>query len=207
MYKVERGQTPNVSTRKIPATGYMLHKTYGSYSSAKSWLMNKDAQASAEIIIDKDGTQFRMTKPDIQIAWHAGVTNENGHKYGKKYGVPMSRAITAWLDKVGNRNPNHSLIGIEFVSFGEAVTEDQIASFWSYAHELNKAYGIPLPTTGNTFYHNESAYWKEKVEKTRVLAGEKQTVDVVEDLKQDIELVLSNRELKKAEIIKLVNEL
>jgi hypothetical protein len=83
----------------------------------------------------------------------------------------MTKRITAWLVKVGHTNPNQSLLGVEFVSFGEPVTDAQIKSFWSWAKEVNAEYDIPLPTEFNTFYHQESSYWKEKVDYKRVLAG------------------------------------
>lgn len=169
MFKVNKKETPNKSTRSIPAQGWMLHKTYGSYQSSVSWLTNKDAGSSADVVINKNGDRT-VLNPDVKkyITWHAGVTNLNGHKYGHEQGVAMSSGITNWLDKVGNTNPNASLVGVEFVSFGEPVTDQQIQSFWEFADEMNKA-GVPKPRKENTFYHRESAYWKEYVDKNLVL--------------------------------------
>ena len=168
--------TPNKSTRRIPAQGWMLHKTYGSYSSAVGWLMNKQAQASADVVIDKDG-KWSVLNPDVRkyITWHAGVTNLNGHKYGHDQGVAMDKSIARWLDKVGSTNPNDSLVGVEFVSWGEPITDKQIQGFWEFV-DMMHTLGVPKPTKDNTFYHRQSAYWKEYVDVSLVLAGKGQKV-------------------------------
>jgi len=99
--------SPNKSERAGTINKIVLHNTASSYDSAVSWLTNPNAQASAHLVIGRDGKVCRMVTDDY-AAWHAG-----------------------------NRTVNHQSIGIEIVATNEeqgmtAVQEAQVIAWVKY---------------------------------------------------------------------------
>ena len=99
--------SPNKSERAGTINRIVLHNTASSYESAVSWLCNSAAQASAHLVIGRDGKVCRMVTDDY-ASWHAG-----------------------------NRTVNHQSIGIEIVATNEeqgmtAVQEAQVIAWVKY---------------------------------------------------------------------------
>ena len=99
--------SPNKSERAGTINRIVLHNTASSYESAVSWLCNPTAQASAHLVIGRDGKVCRMVTDDY-ASWHCG-----------------------------NRTVNHQSIGIEIVATNEqqgmtAAQEAQVIAWVKY---------------------------------------------------------------------------
>ncbi len=72
--------SPNSSPRGITSPQVIvLHTTGGpSAESALSWFDQTKSGVSSHVVIDKDGTVYRVV-PDDRVAWHAGVSKFDGH--------------------------------------------------------------------------------------------------------------------------------
>jgi N-acetyl-anhydromuramyl-L-alanine amidase AmpD len=110
-------ESPNVSTRagtKIDMI--VLHNTAGDFEPSVSWLCNPKAEASAHLVISREGTTAQLV-PFAAKAWHAG------------HGATNSRSI-----------------GIEIVATkterGMTDIQEQVVIAW--CKQLIKEYGIGI---------------------------------------------------------------
>ncbi len=71
MYHVISRKTPNVSAGTNVAIGLILHHTAGNAPGCVDWLCDPKSQASAHVVICKDGTRHELAD-DKEITWHAG---------------------------------------------------------------------------------------------------------------------------------------
>lgn len=91
--------------------GIVVHITDGTFDGTIAWFKNKQSQASAHYVINRDGKIYEMVDPD-DTAWHCGVVNGPTWKKYRK-GV----------------NPNLHTIGIEFV--GGRNDRFSVEQYWS----------------------------------------------------------------------------
>lgn len=65
--------TPNLSLRKVPIRGIVLHHTGGSLVGSLAWLCNPKSQVSADVVIGEKGHTYKLN-PDFRTfyTWHAG---------------------------------------------------------------------------------------------------------------------------------------
>ncbi len=77
----------------------IIHYTAGpNAKSAINWLKNKDASASAHLVIDHDGSITQMVRFDT-IGWHAGVSSWKALKGLNKYSIGIE--IANWGHLMG----------------------------------------------------------------------------------------------------------
>jgi N-acetylmuramoyl-L-alanine amidase len=83
--------SPHSSIRKAPISAIIIHDTAGRTAhSALSWFARAESKVSAHVVIDRDGTIYRVV-PDERAAWHAGVSqlHGNGNVNGLSLGVEL----------------------------------------------------------------------------------------------------------------------
>lgn len=73
--------SPNFSERGASISGIVIHNTASSFTSALNWLCDKRAQASAHIIIGRDG-RVACIVPMSKKAWHSGNGRINATTIG-----------------------------------------------------------------------------------------------------------------------------
>ena len=97
--------SPNQSDRGATISGLVVHNTDSSFDSALSWLCNPAAQASAHLIIGRDGKVACIVDLSKK-AWHAGNGRVNATTIGieveadeKHQGMsPVQEAVlTQWI--------------------------------------------------------------------------------------------------------------
>lgn len=69
--------SPNHGGKYTPQYLVMHYTAATEAKGSISWFMNKDAKASAHLVIDRDGTITQFA-PFTTITWHAGVSEWNG---------------------------------------------------------------------------------------------------------------------------------
>lgn len=126
-------QTPNIHGSKITGPKFLIIHYSGSGDTAGTvaWLTKRGSNASAHIVIGRDGEVWQLASFD-QRAWHCGESEWNGLKF-----------------------LNGCSIGIEFVNQGP-LTKDNDGVFWSkWGHR------IPDLTVQPATHKNESEarYW------------------------------------------------
>lgn len=157
--QIEWRQTPNVSSGTLDPKYLVMHYTAGrSYSSSVDWLSNRDAKASAHIVIGRGGEVAQLARFD-QIAWHAGqsrwrgITGLNSHSIGIELdnAGPLTPDFTgddvsysAWFKK---RYPESEVFYGEHKSGSEYeywhdYTEIQLATAIKVASAIVLKYGI-----------------------------------------------------------------
>lgn len=128
-------------TNKIPKCNYsigrdgykvkaiILHITGDSNKGqAISWFENPDSKVSAHFVIEKDGLVYMCVNP-ANKAYHAGVVNKpTAQIYFDNYQI----------------NPNLYTVGIECVSSGEPLTNEQYTSLLQLINDLCNSYSIPF---------------------------------------------------------------
>lgn len=80
MYPESFRQTPNISKGHNERRGVVFHHTAGGFEGAVNWLCNPTANASAHVVIAKDGRRTVLAD-DAQITWHAGRSEFRGRKH------------------------------------------------------------------------------------------------------------------------------
>lgn len=79
---VKNTNSPNFSDRKgVAITHIVLHNTDGKFDPSVSWLCNPEAQASAHLVIGRDGRVASLV-PFAKKAWHAGSSKWNSCSIG-----------------------------------------------------------------------------------------------------------------------------
>lgn len=96
----------------------MHYTSGGTASGAISWFKNKNARASAHLVIDHDGSITQMIPFDT-IGWHAGKSEWRGKKgvNSSSIGIEvvnwgkLNRAgNNGWASRTGKHIPNHKVI-------------------------------------------------------------------------------------------------
>lgn len=79
----------------------VIHYTAGKNAeSSANYLCNKDVQASAHLVIARDGKVFQLVPFDT-IAWHAGKSAYAGREWLNKYSIGIELDNPGPLEKVG----------------------------------------------------------------------------------------------------------
>ncbi len=183
MYKVIKKQSPNFSKSFYSKIGCQIHKTLG--TSSLGWLTDPKSQASAHLLISRDGTVYELVDGKDR-AWSSGRINQ-----------PSKRAKDIMLKTLWGSyvKPGHYLWQIEFECLAnETFTDEQYNSFIRYAKENN------LPVIPMLFLtHEDTAIDKPNLEKERneiLKRYQKQDVPLVDD-----------KEKIKEQIINLIKQL
>lgn len=74
-------ETPNFSQRTVPVSAIVLHNTEGDFDGSVSWLCNREAKASAHLVISRTGKTAKLLGFG-QRAWHAGTKEWNDKSIG-----------------------------------------------------------------------------------------------------------------------------
>lgn len=78
LQEVQAPQSPNRSNRVQPISCIVVHDTGGhGVEGTLDWFRRKESQVSAHVVIDRDGTIYRVV-PDNFVAWHAGESSLHG---------------------------------------------------------------------------------------------------------------------------------
>jgi len=126
-------QTPNIHGSKIVGPKYLIihYSASGDTAGTVSWLTKKGSNASAHIVIGRDGEVWQLASFD-QRAWHCGESEYKGLKF-----------------------LNGCSIGIEFVNQGP-LTKDSDGVFWSKWRHRIPANEVEEATHKN---ETEPRYW------------------------------------------------
>jgi N-acetyl-anhydromuramyl-L-alanine amidase AmpD len=119
----------NYSTERIIPQGVVLHITGDSEDmQAINWFQNPQAKVSSHYVIQKKGIIYQCVYPNMK-AYHCGVVNKpTAEIYFDQHMV----------------NPNSYMIGIEMVSSGEPLTEQQETSLCDLLLALSVTYKFTL---------------------------------------------------------------
>jgi N-acetyl-anhydromuramyl-L-alanine amidase AmpD len=79
--EISEFDSPNQSVRNATISAIILHNTSGSFDGAVSWLCNPDAQASAHLVIGRQGQTACIVDFPAK-AWHAGNAEWNACSIG-----------------------------------------------------------------------------------------------------------------------------
>lgn len=127
----------------------VVHDTAGSsFASSVSWLKNRDAKASAHLVVSKDGTNIAQLVPFNQVAWHAGKSSYEGRSGVNSFSIGIEFDNPGRLDHLG-RAWFGSKVGGDRVQvstpehgdgFWSPYTEDQLNAGREIIAALGKAY-------------------------------------------------------------------
>ncbi|GAA3971206.1 hypothetical protein GCM10022246_24620 [Pedobacter ginsengiterrae] len=147
--------TPNKGGSLTPQYLVMHYTAATTAGSAISWFLNPNAQASAHLLIDRDGsiTQFA---PFNVITWHAGKSQWQGLSGLNKYSIGIELVNGGRLTKSGNKwicPVDHRTIPIDEViiarhkndsteSGWQEYTEKQLEAAMNVAALLVKKYNL-----------------------------------------------------------------
>lgn len=147
--------TPNKGGKYVPQYLVMHYTAVTTAKSTLNWFANKDAKASAHLLIDRDGsiTQFA---PFNVITWHAGESQWNGltglnrsaigieivnggrlQRSGGAWICPTDRKVVADDDVVNARHKNETQ-----PDNWQDYTPEQVEAAIKVATLLVKAYGL-----------------------------------------------------------------
>lgn len=99
-------RSPNQSARTQPITHLVWHATEGHYAPSVEWLCNPQADASAHIVVNEDGTQATQLVHLAAKAWHCegwngftvGVEHASlGTGFTGRAQEEVSARVFAWL--------------------------------------------------------------------------------------------------------------
>lgn len=112
-------ESPNESghfSNGLPDTIIIHYTAGGSAESSADWLCSPEAQASAHIVIGKEGEIFQLL-PFNKIAWHAGRSHWKDRNGLNKYSIGIEIANAGPLEKRANGY---------FTSFGKAIEPENV---------------------------------------------------------------------------------
>ena len=147
--------TPNKGGKFTPQY-LVMHYTAATLAKGSiSWFLNKQAQASAHLLIDRDGTITQFAPFNI-VTWHAGASQWNGLVGMNKFSIGielvnggrLAKSGIAWICAVDKKSVPESDVIIarhknELVEFGwQAYTEIQIQTAIEVGALLMKAYDL-----------------------------------------------------------------
>ena len=99
---VAQKKTPNMGGGLIRPSLLVMHFTASQRAAgAISWLCNPVAKASAQIVIDIDGTVTQLM-PLNRIAWHAGLSKWKGKSGCNAFSIGIEMANLGLLRRLGN---------------------------------------------------------------------------------------------------------
>jgi N-acetylmuramoyl-L-alanine amidase len=99
--QVDFRPTPNKSGKYVPQF-LVIHYTAATQAKGSiSWFLNKAANASAHLLIDRDGTITQFAPFDT-ICWHAGESRWNGLNGLNKYSIGIELVNGGRLKKSGH---------------------------------------------------------------------------------------------------------
>ncbi len=156
---VEQMISPHTSGKfaSTPRIVVMHYTAGGSARSSANWFKNRNASASAHVVIGRDGTVIQCVSFE-KVAWHAGrsrwggITGLNRHSIGIELANwgPLKSSGNGWTSHTGariadpfigahrNGNPDGSRRDIGW----EAYSEEQMASARGVVQALAEKYGI-----------------------------------------------------------------
>jgi len=106
VHSVSYKESPNHGAKIVPEF-LIIHYTAGQKAqSAINWLTKKEAQASAHLVIDRNGDVTQLVPFNLK-AWHAGNSSYNGRK-----------------------DFNNFSIGIELVNAGKLINQNGLWRDW-----------------------------------------------------------------------------
>lgn len=199
---MEIKKTTNYAVGTIPKIGFIIHGTIGNYEGAVDWLFqpcknrNPLTYSSAHYVIAKDGRCTQLVD-NKDVAWHAGSI-VNPTEYAKSV-LPKTMLGTF-------KNPNESFIGIELEWFvGDPITDSQ----YNVVTQIIRKSAIKNPVI---LCHKEIASFKSDFQTASGILD----TSFVERLRKESAIYWTPQkpaaptisvEDKKAQIIKLINEL
>jgi N-acetylmuramoyl-L-alanine amidase len=99
---VAQKKTPNMGGALTRPSLLVMHFTASQRAAgAISWLCNPAAKASAQIVIDVDGTVTQLM-PLNRIAWHAGLSKWKGKSGCNAFSIGIEMANPGLLRRLGN---------------------------------------------------------------------------------------------------------
>jgi len=132
----------------------IVHYTAGPYQPSLNTLTNPKVQASAHVLVDRDGSITQMI-PFNLIAWHAGESAYGGRIGFNKYSIGIEIVNSGPLTKSGNvfrswfgaaYNPSDVIEAVHRnqtkPQFWHIYTEEQIQSIFDLCRLLTDAYGM-----------------------------------------------------------------
>lgn len=112
-------ESPNHSGlfgENMPDTIVIHYTAGGSAASSANWLKNKDAQASAHVVVGRKGEVIQLV-PFNKIAWHAGKSEWKGRKNLNRFSIGIEIANAGILEKRANGY---------YTYFGKKVDEENV---------------------------------------------------------------------------------
>jgi N-acetylmuramoyl-L-alanine amidase len=94
--------TPNKGSRYTPQFLVVHYTAATTAQSAISWLINPVAQASAHLVIDRQGTVTQLAPFNI-VTWHAGRSRWNGLEGLNKFSIGIELVNAGRLSKIGEK--------------------------------------------------------------------------------------------------------
>jgi N-acetylmuramoyl-L-alanine amidase len=98
--QVDFRKTRNIGPRYTPKFLVMHYTAATSANSSISWLTNPVSQASAHLIIDRDGTVTQLAPFNV-ITWHAGKSRWSNLEGLNKYAIGIELVNAGRLSKIG----------------------------------------------------------------------------------------------------------
>lgn len=99
---VAQKKTPNMGGALIRPSLLVIHFTASQRAAGSiSWLCNPAAKASAQIVIDVDGTVTQLM-PLNRVAWHAGLSKWKGKSGCNSFSIGIEMANPGLLRRLGN---------------------------------------------------------------------------------------------------------
>jgi N-acetylmuramoyl-L-alanine amidase len=109
-------ETPNKGGDLTPRY-LVFHYTAGrSAQSSISWLTNPKVNASAHLVLARNGTITQLVPFNVK-AWHAGISHWDGLSGLNSYSIGIEMDNAGWMQKVGNKYQ---------AGFGTLYAEDQV---------------------------------------------------------------------------------
>jgi len=129
---VTQKPTPNLGGALIKPTLLVMHYTASQNAKgAISWLCNKNAKASAHLVIDENGVVTQLA-PFNRVAWHAGVSKWKSKSNCNGFSIGIELSNPGPLVKLGN--------GKFADAYGGGFPADRVAML---AHKFDK--GVVKP--------------------------------------------------------------
>jgi N-acetylmuramoyl-L-alanine amidase len=156
----------NKATFATPPDTIIIHYTAGSSAvSSANWLSRPDVQASAHVVIGKEGEIYQIV-PFTHIAWHAGESAYGGRKSFNNFSIGIeldnpgyvTRAGSEYVAPFGTKYPPNEVIEAvhrneKAPRFWHIYTEAQISA----CEELCLALMSTYPTINQILGHEEIA--------------------------------------------------
>lgn len=102
--------SPNFSERRSKITHIILHNTAGSFWGAVSWLTDKRSQASAHVVIPRNGGEIAALVDEKNAAWHAGSGKWNHCSIGIEIeATDTQKGMTSVQEKLVVQQVNYLL--------------------------------------------------------------------------------------------------